>query len=179
MDNEQLPIETLNIPRGLVSNGLRVDLVDGPTSYEGRLRVEMNGRSGTVCNRGWSILNSKVVCQQLGLLADPRLHMYNRWLDKDTRAYEPILMSEVQCDSLDLSIFECRHTKHSDHTCTHMDDVWLRCVKPGWAGVRLGIHAQPSSLKYAVFEHAGQYDYAKVITAQHILQVFYSNLYNH
>lgn len=158
---EEPPSEMLNLSRNLIKNGLRVDLVDGPTSHEGRVRVEMNGKFGTVCNRGWNMINSKIVCQQLGLISDPRLHMYNRWLEKDPREYEPILMSEVQCDSLDLSIFECRHTKHADHTCTHMDDVWIRCVKPGWAGVRMGVHAQPSSLKYAVFESAGQYDFGK------------------
>ena len=97
----------------------------------------------------------------MGLISDPRLHMYNRWLERDHRENEPILMSEIQCDSLDLSIFECRHTKLTDHTCTHVDDVWIKCVKPGWAGVRFGLNAQSSILKYAVFENAGQYDYAK------------------
>jgi hypothetical protein len=153
--------EIFDIPKSLIKNGLRVDLVDGPTSHEGRVRVEINGQFGTVCNRGWSIVNSKIVCQQLGLISDPRLHMYNRWLENDPRERELILMSEVQCDNLDLSIFECRHTKRADHTCTHMDDVWIRCVKPGWAGVRMGMHAQPSSLKYAIFENAGQYDFGK------------------
>lgn len=71
------------------------------------------------------------------------------------------MMSEVQCDPLDTSIFECRHTRRTDHTCTHQDDVWIRCLRPGWAGVRFGMSAERSRIKYAVFEGAGQYDYAK------------------
>jgi hypothetical protein len=139
-----------------------VSLVDGRTPYEGRLKVEINSVSGTVCARGWSLTNSRIVCAQLGLVLDPSMHIYSRWLgDSDPRRLEPIMMSEVQCDPLDTSIFECRHTRRTDHTCTHQDDVWIRCLRPGWAGVRFGMSAERSRIKYAVFEGAGQYDYAK------------------
>jgi hypothetical protein len=150
----------LNTPRALLTT-LSIDLVDGHTAYEGRLRVEMNGQYGTVCSRGWTLVNSRIACQQMGLVLDSTLFVYSRWLAQDHRQSEPILMSEVQCDSLDVNIFECRHTKRYDHTCTHQDDVWIKCVKPGWAGVRFGMSAQASNLKFAVFEHAGQYDYHK------------------
>lgn len=142
-----------------------IELVDGRNYYEGRLKIELNGQSGTVCNRGWTLLNSKIVCQQLGLIVDPMLHLYTITRNTedgeiDPRQYDPILMSEVQCDPLDTSLFECRHTRQQFHTCTHLDDVWLRCLKPGWAGVRFGMTAEASKIKYAVFENAGQYDYA-------------------
>lgn len=71
------------------------------------------------------------------------------------------MMSEVQCDPLDTSIFECRHTKQGDHTCTHQDDVWIRCLRPGWAGVRFGMSSERSKIRYATFEGAGQYDFMK------------------
>lgn len=140
-----------------------IELVDGRNSNEGRLKIEMNGMSGTVCNRGWTPLNSQIVCQQLGLILDPNLHLYSitrRENDQDQRSAEPILMSEVECDPLDTNLFECKHTNQFDHACTHLDDVWLRCLQPGWAGIRFGMMAEPSKLKYAVFENAGQYDYA-------------------
>ena len=142
-----------------------IELVDGRTYYEGRLKIEMNGQSGTVCNRGWSLLNSQIVCQQLGLIVDPNLHLYTITRrtdagDFDPRENDPILMSEVICDSLDTNLFECKHTKQHFHSCSHLDDVWLRCLKPGWAGVRFGMTAESSKLKYAVFENAGQYDYS-------------------
>ncbi len=125
------------------------------------MRVEINGQSGTVCNRGWSITNSKLACQQMGLILDPRMYIYTRWLANDHRSHEPILMSEVICDPLDTSLFQCRHTGRNDHTCSHQDDVWLRCLPPGWAGIRFGLMAQPSRIKFASFENAGQFDYAE------------------
>ena len=140
-----------------------IELVDGRNSNEGRLKIEMNGLSGTVCNRGWTPLNSQIVCQQLGLILDPHLHLYSitrRENDLNQYQAEPILMSEVECDPLDTNIFECKHTSMHEHTCTHLDDVWLRCLQPGWAGIRFGMMAEASKLKYAVFENAGQYDYA-------------------
>jgi hypothetical protein len=144
-----------------IISSFSINLVDGPNAYDGRLRIEINGQHGTVCNRGWSLMNSQIVCQQMGLVLDPNFYLYTRWLEMDARQDEPILMSEVQCDLLDTSLFECRHTKRDDHTCDHRDDVWLKCIRPGWAGVRLGMTALPSRIKYGLFEGAGQYDYAK------------------
>lgn len=139
-----------------------IELVDGRNFYEGRVRVDLNGQSGTVCNRGWTHLNSRIVCNQLGLIVDPNLHLYTitRRIDEaDPRESDPILMSEVQCDPLDTSVFECKHTRQFHHACSHLDDVWIRCLRPGWAGVRFGAMAEPSKLKYGVFENAGQFDY--------------------
>ena len=133
-----------------------VELTEGRTRFEGRLKVNMNGIVGSVCNRGWTLQNSKIACQQLGFVLDPSLHMYSSQQDSK----EPILMSEVQCDPLDTSLIECRFTAREEHTCTHQDDVWIRCLPPGWAGVRIGASAQASRLKYALFQQAGQYDYA-------------------
>ena len=38
----------------------------GATSAEGRVEVKVNGKWGTVCNRLWTINNTRVVCRQLG-----------------------------------------------------------------------------------------------------------------
>ncbi|CAF0869334.1 unnamed protein product [Brachionus calyciflorus] len=139
----------------------KLDLVDGRNFLEGRLRVEINGKYGTICNKGWSIQNSKIACQQLGLILDPNYFIYSRWLENDPRINESILMSEVQCDSLDTNLFECRHTSHFDHTCTHQDDVWIKCLKPSWSGVRFGLNSQSSNIKHAYFSQSGQFDYTE------------------
>lgn len=136
----------------------KVELTNGRNSLEGRLIVKINGQRGSVCNRGWSMQNSKIACQQMGLIVDPALYFYRSQLSSVNEG-EPILMSEVQCDQLDTSLDECRHTIVGDHTCGHEDDVWIKCLKPTWAGIRLGLNAMPSEMRYAVFQQAGQYDY--------------------
>ena len=43
-----------------------VKLVDGHSTYEGRVDVCIGQRWGTVCNTGWSTEDAHVVCRQLG-----------------------------------------------------------------------------------------------------------------
>jgi hypothetical protein len=156
-------------PSHLLPLSFDIRLIDGHRPNEGRLYVTINGRSGTVCNRGWTLLNSQIACQQMGLIVDPQLYLYSRWPDSSQNMNEhqnsnnndDILMSEVQCDPLDTSLFECRHTRTTDHTCIHDDDVWIKCLEPSWAGIRFGLAAHKSKVQFAVFNKAGQYDYGR------------------
>ena len=43
-----------------------LQLVGGILPNEGRLEVCVNGNWGTVCDDGWDIRDSQVVCRQLG-----------------------------------------------------------------------------------------------------------------
>ena len=45
-----------------------VRLVDGESSYTGRVQVCIGGHWGTVANEDWGTDDAKVVCRQLGLL---------------------------------------------------------------------------------------------------------------
>ena len=43
-----------------------VRLTDGPTEYEGRVEICMNGVWGSVCDYGWDTNEAITVCKQLG-----------------------------------------------------------------------------------------------------------------
>jgi len=45
---------------------IAVRLVDGPSAQEGRLEVYYNSSWGTVCDHGFTDVESKVVCTMMG-----------------------------------------------------------------------------------------------------------------
>lgn len=47
-----------------------------------------------------------------------------------------------------------------ENSCTHDQDVGLRCYEPHWAGLRLGVLAERCDLQYITIEKAGLLDYA-------------------
>ncbi|CAF1226683.1 unnamed protein product, partial [Didymodactylos carnosus] len=143
-----------------------VMLIDGPSIYEGRLFVVAPHKSGsgTICNKNWKQINSIIICNQLGFIHDPNEHVYSNnnrtimLLDQTVSTItDPILWSEIDCDYLDQTIFDCR--REIAHTCDHSEDVWIKCLPPSWAGVHIAPSYSKCSLEYVHFDSAGQYDY--------------------
>ena len=102
-----------------------VRLVDGPTSYEGRVEVYYNGEWGTVCDDGWDLNDAQVVCTQLG---------YGQAIAALTKAYYGqgsgnIWLSNLDCDGTESTIGSCPHSGWGIHTtfCNHADDAGIRC----------------------------------------------------
>ena len=54
-----------------VEGGLR--LVNGPSQYEGRLEICLEGRWGTICDDRFSRNEAIVACRQLGFLTEGKL----------------------------------------------------------------------------------------------------------
>ncbi|KAK9738697.1 Scavenger receptor cysteine-rich domain [Popillia japonica] len=145
-----------------VESKVPVRLLGGKVDTEGRLQVKIDGEWGTVCNYNWNIKDAALVCHQLGLALNP----YDWYLERneipDAGTSEGIILSNVQCEDHDIDITKCRSEKKNDFekSCTHENDVGVRCYKTSWAGVRFGVLAERSNLQFITIEKSGLLDYS-------------------
>ncbi|XP_054261454.1 protein bark beetle-like isoform X2 [Macrosteles quadrilineatus] len=139
-----------------------VRLLGGRTEKEGRLQVKVGEEWGTVCNYGWTMTDAALVCHQLGLVLNPDDWFLERADIPVAGTSEKIIMSNVQCTEEDYDITQCRAERslHLENSCTHDQDVGLRCYEPHWAGVRLAGTAERTDLQYVTVQKAGLLDYA-------------------
>ena len=95
--------------------------VDGSSHNEGRVEVYYNGRWGTVCNRGWNSLNSKLICAQLGFELSGKLTYFGPGSGS-------IFLENVVC-SVNNTIFAgCGHFGVGITVrCNHNNDVGVKC----------------------------------------------------
>ncbi|XP_034245120.1 protein bark beetle isoform X3 [Thrips palmi] len=149
---------TLLIPE---ENRAPVRLLGGRTNREGRLQVRIDGAWGTVCNYGWTRLDAALVCHQLGLVLNPDDWFLERSEIPQAGTTENILLSNVRCDDDDTDITQCRAERPDEFefSCSHENDVGIRCYDTSWAGIRLGVVAERADLQFITVEKAGLLDY--------------------
>lgn len=143
-------------------NNIPVRLLGGnKTNLEGRLQVKISGKWGTVCNYGWTINDAALVCHQLGLVLDPDDWNFERSDIPDAGKNENIILSNVRCTDYDTDITQCKAENFDEfeNSCTHDNDVGVRCTEAAWAGLRIGPLATRTDLKYITIERAGLLDY--------------------
>lgn len=139
-----------------------IRLLGGKSEHEGRLQVQIDGKWGTVCDYGWSLINAALVCHQLGLALNPIDWRLERSEIPGAGSSEEIILSNVRCTEHDTDITKCRSQRKLDfqNSCTHEMDVGVRCYEGAWAGVRFGALAERADLQYVTIKHAGLFDYA-------------------
>ncbi|XP_038071403.1 uncharacterized protein LOC119740235 isoform X2 [Patiria miniata] len=101
---------------------------------EGVLEVFYNNEWGTVCDEGWDVKDSEVVCRQLGYKgvkywrSSPQL-WYNLHFDR----FISVMFKNVDCEGTEESLFDCPKSDwydFDDFSCTgHSGDVVLGCTK--------------------------------------------------
>ncbi|XP_046947158.1 neurotrypsin [Lynx rufus] len=110
-----------------------VRLGGGKGSHEGRLEVYYRGRWGTVCDDGWTELNTYVVCRQLGFKYGKQASANH--FEESTG---PIWLDDVSCSGKETSFTQCSRRQWGKHDCSHREDVGITCY-PGGNGHRLSL----------------------------------------
>lgn len=139
-----------------------IRLLGGRTPHEGRLQVRIDGKWGTVCNYGWNIINAALVCNQVGLALNPDDWFLEPNEIPSAGMTEDIILSNVDCTEFDNDITKCRSEtiESFENSCTHDNDVGVRCYETSWAGVRFSVIADRADLQYVSIEKAGLLDYS-------------------
>ena len=57
-----------------------IRLVGGPTNWEGRVEIFLNGRWGTIRDSQWTVSDARVICRQLQHAAGSGMALYLRIL---------------------------------------------------------------------------------------------------
>ena len=91
------------------------------TSISGRLEVLSPGIGwGGVCNAGWTALNTRVACRQLGFLDGAGSYHCNHI------PAVSLVLFQVSCFGNENVLFDCNSTATPTETCT--DPVCIQCV---------------------------------------------------
>ncbi|KAL9981261.1 hypothetical protein ACROYT_G009938 [Oculina patagonica] len=118
----------------VVCTGPEVRLVNGDSSYRGRVEVLHNGIWGTVCNYHWDLRDANVACRHLGhekaeTATDPLQNTQSAF-EKLLRAISgggAVWLSYVQCVGKEFSLSECRHSGWGQNFCSHNEDASVVC----------------------------------------------------
>ncbi len=96
---------------GIIAIGLsNLRLVDGNGFSTGRLEVLHEGIWGTVCDDGWSQINSVVACRELGFST-------GTFTSEFLEGSGQIWLDDVVCTETDRSLKLCQHLGFGRHNC--------------------------------------------------------------
>ena len=102
-----------------------IRIQDGSNPLEGRVEVCINNAWGTVCDNSFSTSDAHVVCKELGYIFNGTQVLP---ISEFLQGSGPIFLDEVACDGQEERIMECGGTAPGVHTCTHNQDVAIRCI---------------------------------------------------
>ncbi|KAE8630601.1 hypothetical protein XENTR_v10000889 [Xenopus tropicalis] len=99
-----------------------IRLAGGKGSHEGRLEVFHKARWGTVCDDGWTDLNTQVVCRQLGY-KNGKILLENHYAG----SAGVIWLDDISCTGKESMISQCSRRDWGKHDCSHQEDVHIAC----------------------------------------------------
>ncbi|XP_062373446.1 deleted in malignant brain tumors 1 protein-like [Sardina pilchardus] len=116
---------------GLVCTGTKrfypviypVRLVDGGSRCSGRVEVYHAGEWGSVCGVSWDMVDTAVVCKELGCGVAVDFSSDAHFGEGAGR----VLMAEVGCVGWETRLKSCSRKRLGEHTCQPKDNVGVTC----------------------------------------------------
>lgn len=143
---------------------------------EGVVQVTINGTTGGVCAYGFTLEDAALICHQLGMVLSPK-----DWImeagspEASSGTTGRVILSRVQCDDMDTDFLNCKHEVRGESFENSCDvEVGIRCSRPSWSGIRIGVSADSSILRKTIVERAGLFDFA-THTFKAALQIDFNN----
>ena len=102
---------------------IKIRLVGGRNSSEGRVEIQYNGIWGTICDDYWDIHDADVVCRQLNYEGAYEAVRYAGFGVGDG----PVWLADVTCYGSEANITECIYSGWNSSDCNHREDAGVRC----------------------------------------------------
>ena len=123
----------------LYTDLIGVRLVDGETDQNGRVEIYYSSRWGSVCDTKWNLLNSQVVCHQLGFTRASGFRLAASF----GRGSGHVWMNNVQCQGDEARLQDCKFDGWGEiGTCLHTQDVGVICEQTGQHRITKGEYRQ-------------------------------------
>lgn len=93
----------------------------GTSRNEGRVEVFNAREWGTVCDKGWDLIDAGILCRMLGYADAMTTPKYGNGAGR-------IWLSDVSCQGNENSIFRCKHAGWGNiGNCDHSNDAGVKC----------------------------------------------------
>uniref|UniRef100_A0A3B3BQG3 SRCR domain-containing protein n=1 Tax=Oryzias melastigma TaxID=30732 RepID=A0A3B3BQG3_ORYME len=99
-----------------------VRLTGSESAAEGRVEIFYNSRWETVCDDGWDMRETRVVCRQ-----HPSLKNIYIFSSFPISAPGPIWLDNILCDGDENNLISCESRAWGERDCTHTEDVSVVC----------------------------------------------------
>nr|XP_014353558.1 PREDICTED: deleted in malignant brain tumors 1 protein-like [Latimeria chalumnae] len=109
---------------GVVCEVERIRLMNGTNACEGRLEIFHNGVWGTVCDSGWGMKETAVVCRQLGCGTELR-YQNDAYFGMGAG---PVLMDGVSCKGDEPNLSSCPSKAFGVHNCKNFETIGVLCA---------------------------------------------------